>query len=208
MLVHRHPHSERGLDPHQTALPAIEALLRVEPIPHRVWEPAGRGVIVGVLRDHGHAVIASDICDYGFPLHFIADFLTQTQMPTGCEAIVSNPAYQIAAKFIAHALKLSPLVIMLLHLAFYEAGELGNKRLDRHLRSLVLDSGSLARIHVFRKRLPMMHRDEWAGRKANSGMAFAWYVWERSHVGPPTIGRISWEPGKRRAGTHRLAREE
>ena len=48
-------------------------------------------------------------------------------------------------------------------------------------------------IHVFRKRLPMMHRDNWQGRKANSGMAFAWFVWSRGHQGPTTIDRISWE---------------
>ena len=28
---------------------------------------------------------------------------------------------------------------------------------------------------------------------ANSGMAFAWYVWDRSHTGPTTIDRIAWE---------------
>ena len=51
-------------------------MLRVEDIPHGVWEPAaGRGAIVSVLRDRGHAVIASDITDHGFPLHFVRDFL-------------------------------------------------------------------------------------------------------------------------------------
>ena len=39
----------------------------------------------------------------------------------------------------------------------------------------------------------MMHRAGWEGRKANCGMAFAWFVWDRSHVGPTTIDRISWE---------------
>ena len=48
-------------------------------------------------------------------------------------------------------------------------------------------------MHVFRKRLPMMHRDQWAGRKANSGMAFAWFVWIRNYIGPTFIDRISWE---------------
>ena len=37
----------------------------------------------------------------------------------------------------------------------------------------------------------MMHREGWEGRKGNSGMAFAWFVWDRSHVGPTTIERIS-----------------
>jgi hypothetical protein len=90
--VQRHTHAERGRDCYQTPAVAVEALLRVEQIPHCVWEcAAGRGAIVRVLRDRGHAVIASDIYDYGFPLHFVDDFLLQERMPIGCEAIVTNP---------------------------------------------------------------------------------------------------------------------
>ena len=192
--VQRHTLEDRGNDLYETPSVAVEALLRHETLPHRLWEPAaGRGAIVRVLRDAGHAVVASDLVEYGFPLHFCRDFLAETAMPSGCECICTNPPFKDAAKFVAHALKLSPLVIMLLRLAFLEAGELGNKRVDRHLRSLVLDGGQLARVHVFRKRLPMMHRDNWAGRKANSGMAFCWMIWNRDHVGPTTVDRISWE---------------
>jgi hypothetical protein len=71
----RHPRAERGLDLYETPTPAVEALLRVERLPHGIWEPAaGRGAIVRVLRDHNHSVIASDIHDYGFPLHFCRRF--------------------------------------------------------------------------------------------------------------------------------------
>jgi hypothetical protein len=129
--------------------------------------------------------------DYGFPLHFVRDFLTETAMPTGCELILTNPPFNIIAKFVAHALELAPRVIALARLAFLEAGEPGSKQLDQHLRSLVLDGGRLARIYNFRKRLPMMHRDTWAGKKSNSGMALAWFCFDREHEGPPTIRRIS-----------------
>ena len=72
----QHRHVERGADLYETPACATEALLRVEQLPHWIWEPAaGRGAIVNVLRDHGHAAIASDIIDYGFPLHFVGDFL-------------------------------------------------------------------------------------------------------------------------------------
>jgi hypothetical protein len=182
--VQRHPLAERGLDLYETPAVAVEALLRVEKLPQRIWEPAaGKGAIVRVLRDHGHAVVASDICDYGFPLHFVADFLTQDRMPAGCDCALTNPPYQIAERFVAHALELAPLVILLLRLAFLESER----------RCGILEGRGLARVHVFRKRLPMMHRDQWAGRKANSGMAFAWFVWERGYTGPTTINRISWE---------------
>jgi hypothetical protein len=74
-------------------------------------------------------------------------------------------------------------VVMLMRLAFLESER----------RCGILENGGLARVHVFRKRLPMMHRAEWAGRKANSGMAFAWFVWERGHQGPAELRRLSWE---------------
>jgi hypothetical protein len=180
--VQRHTHAERGLDCYETPLPAVTALLRVEQLPHCIWEPAaGRGAIVRVLRDHGHAVIASDIHDYG-GLHFVGDFLAQERMPAGYDCILTNPPFRYAEEFVAHALKLAPLVIMLLRLAFMESER----------RTKILEGRGLARVHVFRKRLPMMHRDGWEGRKGNSGMAFAWFVWDRSHAGPTTTNRISW----------------
>jgi hypothetical protein len=118
-----------------------------------------------------------------FVLHFCRDFLAEIGMPAGVEAIVTNPPFQLAEQFVAHALQLCPLVIMLLRLAFLESER----------RCGILEGRGLARVHVFRKRLPMMHRDGWHGRKANSGMAFAWFVWDRSHIGPTVINRISWE---------------
>jgi hypothetical protein len=181
--VQRHPYAERGLDLYET--PAVEALLRVEKLPHRIWEQAaGRGAIVNVLRDHGHEVIASDIADYGDPTHFVdRDFLAEMKLPAGVEMILTNPPFKIVEPFVAHALDLCPRVIMLLRLAFLESER----------RCGILEGRGLARVHVYRKRLPMMHRDGWAGRKANSGMAFAWYVFDRAHTGPATIDRISWE---------------
>jgi hypothetical protein len=171
--VQRAPHAERGLDLYETPAVAVQALLRAEPIPLDVWEPAaGRGAIVNALREAGHNVIASDIYDYG-ELDFIADFLTQTKMPADSTCIFTNPPYQIAEKFVAHALDLTPRVIMLLRLAFLESER----------RCPILEGRGLARVHCFRKRLPMMHRDQWAGKKANSGMAFAWFVWRRDHIG-------------------------
>ena len=186
--VQRHTHAERGLDLYETPAVAVEALLRVERLPHRIWEPAcGRGAIVNVLRAHGHEVVASDIADYGLPItppgYYGRDFLLETKAPEGTEAIVTNPPFMIVEKFVAHALDLCPHVVMLLRLAFLESER----------RCEILEGRGLARVHVFRKRLPMMHRDGWAGRKANSGMAFAWFAWERGHTGPTTINRISWE---------------
>lgn len=46
MQLGRSPLAERGHDLYETPACAIEALLRVEPLPHQIWEPAcGRGAI-------------------------------------------------------------------------------------------------------------------------------------------------------------------
>jgi len=190
--VQRHPLAERGLDLYETPAVAVNALLRVESIPRRVWEPAaGRGAITRVLQAVGRKVISSDIFQYDFDLDFVGDFLEQKQMPDGCEAILTNPPFQWVERFVAHALELSPLIFMLLRLAFFEAGS--GPQQKHKLRARVLDGIPPARIHVFRKRLPMMHRHDYAGRKANSGMAFGWWIWDRNYCGPTIIDRISWE---------------
>jgi hypothetical protein len=165
---------------------AVHGLMGVETLPTGIWEPAcGPGAIARVLRDAGHVVYATDLVDYSSPDQDEDgwDFLTERQCPIGVQAIVTNPPFKNCGEFVAHALRLCPRVIMLLRLAFLES----EKRRD------ILDNAPLARVHVFRKRLPMMHRAGWEGRKANSGMAFAWFVWDAAHRGPITLSRLSWE---------------
>jgi hypothetical protein len=115
----RHALAERGLDSYPTPSVAVEALLRVEQIPHGVYEPAaGRGAIAEVLRARGHAVITSDVVQYcAFRLDFVADFLNTSAIPVGTGAIVTNPPFRIAERLVAHALELCLLVIVLLRLA-------------------------------------------------------------------------------------------
>jgi hypothetical protein len=185
--VARAPLSDRGDDLYETPIEAVHALLAVEPLPKTIWECAcGPGAIVHVLRDAGHTVHATDLVDYGLPdSESGIDFLMQWQAPGFyIGAIVTNPPFKLASEFAAHALTLGiPKVCMLLRLAFLESER----------RSAILDGGLLARVHVFRNRLPMMHRDGWQGPKASSAVPFAWFVWELGHKGPATLRRISWE---------------
>ena len=177
----RHSLAERGLDLYETPALAVEALLRVETLPLSIWEPAaGRGAIVRVLRAHGHTVITSDITNHGFPLDFVGNFLTTILPKKGCGAIITNPPYQIATEFTRHALDLAPHVYLLLRLAFLESV----------CRTDILEHRGLSRVHVFRRRLPMMHRDGWNGPRASSAIPFAWFCWNREHRGPAVIDRI------------------
>jgi hypothetical protein len=183
--VQRAPLVDRKDDLYETPDVAVHALLRAEKLPEIIWECAcGPGRIVNVLSGAGHKVYATDLVDYSCPdSHSGVDFLMEHNAPTYIGAIVTNPPYKLANEFAAHALMLAPKVIMLLRLAFLESEK----------RRAILDNGMLARVHVFRKRLPMMHRAGWEGRTSNSGMAFAWFVWDRQHKGPTELHRLSWE---------------
>jgi hypothetical protein len=89
----------------------------------------------------------------------------------------------VAEKFVEHALRLCPVVIMLLPLSWLESQR----------RAHLLESGLLARVHVFARRLPMLHRHGHAARKTSNMRAYAWFVWDRAHQGgAPTVHRISW----------------
>lgn len=181
---------DRGNDLYETPSVAVTALLEAENIPHRIWEPAcGPGAIVRVLRASGRSVFASDLVDYASPDQNEAgwDFLLERKCPAGVEAVVTNPPFKLANEFVAHALDLCPRVIMLLRLAFLESSR----------RSPILDGGHLSKVHVFRNRLPMMHRAgqgiKAAERTTSSALAFAWFVWDRHHSGPTELRRLSWE---------------
>jgi hypothetical protein len=186
MLI-RHPDSGRGNDLYETAEAATLALLAVEPLPPTILEPAcGRGAISKVLRRAGHTVLENDIVDYGLGQDGVQDFLNFKPGPTAeIDAVVTNPPYRLAQQFVRHALNLCPHVFMLLRLTFYES----ERRKD------VLEGAGLIRVHVFRNRLPMMHRDGWTGNRASNSVAFAWYVWERGYLGNAEFDRISWNRG-------------
>jgi len=173
-------------DLYETPPVAVRALIENEVLPYRIWEPCcGPGAIVRELRAAGHSVLATDLVDYDSPDqdHARWDFLMETPKHD-IGAIVTNPPFKNAEAFVAHALELCPKVVMLLRLAFLES-----KR-----RAPILDTGMLARVHVFSSRLPMMHRAGWDGPKTSSAMAFAWFAWDRDHRGPTSIDRLSWEP--------------
>jgi hypothetical protein len=181
----KHPLADRSFDLYETPPCATEALLAVEPLRDNIWDPAdGRGAISNVLRAHGHEVFASDLIAYdGSALDRVANFFAFNAAPRGCTCIVTNPPFQCADIFVRHALGLVPHVVCLLRLAFLES--VG--------RSDILERRGLRVVHVFRNRLPMLHRDGWTGKRASNAMAFGWFVWSRGYSGPTVLNRISWK---------------
>lgn len=181
----RAPLADHRDDFYATPSEAVHALLKVEKFTGTIWEPAcGDGAIVTILRAAGHQVYATDLVDRGCPdSESRIDFLMEGAPSFHIGAIVTNPPYALAKQFVAHALTLVPKIAMLLRLAFLESEG----------RGAILDSGTLARVYVFKNRIPMMHRYGWTGKRSSSSIAFAWYVWDLAHKGPTELHRISWD---------------
>ena len=180
----RAPLAEHRDDFYATPSEAVLALLKVEKFTGTIWEPAcGDGAIVDIMRAAGHRVYATDLVDRNcHDSESRVDFLMEKAPSFHIGAIVTNPPYALAKQFVAHALTLVPKVAMLLRLAFLEGSG----------RSSILDSGALARVHVFKNRLPRMHRHGWEGKQSSSSIAFAWFVWEVGWNKPAELHRISW----------------
>lgn len=157
---------------------ATLALLNVETFPNLVWEPAcGDGAISKVLFKNGYCVLSYDLIDRGYGIGGV-DFLTTTTKIA--PAIITNPPFKLAEKFLSHALQLGvSKIAMLLKLAFLEG----------KTRSRFLEQTPLAKVWVFRGRLTMTRRGE--PQRGTGMIAFAWFVWDGSHIGAPQLGWIS-----------------
>jgi len=169
--------AQRGLDSYATPACAAEALVRTEPLPPRCWECCGleSSAIATVLRAHGRRVVATDITDDG------VDFRNWLTAPIGAQAIVTNPPFGLAADFVRHGLTLVPKVVILERIQFLESES----------RADLFDAGKLARVWIFRNRVPRMSLAGWTGKHASAAMTLAWFVFDRDHDGgPPTLGWI------------------
>jgi len=198
---------ERGLNFYETPAEATHALLVLERFEDQIWEPAcGKGAISRVLEAAGYQVHLSDIknrdcADQNGELQRVLDFLHLRRAKAhdgvpgvfkGRPDIVTNPPYGTELNaFVAHALREHQprKMALLLNLNFI----CGFNDPDRNF---VMDDMRPARIHVFTRRLPMMHRDGWTGAEASSRMNTAWFVWQQPHersARETVINRVDWQ---------------
>lgn len=175
------PSETREKDDYYPTPPAgTRALLSVEKFEGAIWEPAcGAGDMSRVLESAGYDVISTDLVDrgYGQPRQ---DFLME--WAPRAPNIVTNPPFKLAEEFVLKALALSTgKVAILARLAWLE----GKQRRE------LFENTPLARVWVFAGRLHMQ-KGEIAGASGAGGMlAFAWFVWEHGHKGPPALGWVS-----------------
>lgn len=133
----------------------------------RLWEPAcGQGAMARELDTAGHAVWSTDLVDRGWGTGGV-DFLTTTEIPMGCTAIVTNPPFNIAEKFIVHALDRlgAPYLCLLLKSTFWHAVS--------RVPTFVSHPPSVV--------YPMTWRPDFLGLGAPT-MEAMWCVWDKSRT--------------------------
>ncbi len=151
-------------------------LFEVERFEGVIFDPAcGFGRIVEAARAAGYRAHGEDIVHRGFPDTALCDFLKQA----GCYPnVVSNPPFDQFRAFAEHAL----------HKAI---GKVAMIWLVRTLPAARwLKDTPLARIWLLTPR-PSMPPGEviTRGEKPGGGKQdFCWLVWDRAHVGAPSIG--------------------
>jgi len=158
---------------------AIEKLLEVETFEGSIWECAcGDGAISRVLHKQYETVFSTDIINRGYDrfdgeLNFLSNSVSLK-----VRNIITNPPFKHAQEFILRSKEcVTDKIAMLLKTVFLE----GQRRYD-----MFLDKDfPLKAMYQFSKRLAI---NKGGGDKHKAGMiAFAWFVWDRSHVGEPLI---------------------
>jgi methylase of polypeptide subunit release factors len=137
----------------------------------RVWEPAcGSGKMVDALADHGGYRV------YGTDIATGTDFLSCWANEDDSDAIITNPPYDSAPEFIAHALWLmrpTRVVAMLLRTDFDHAKT---------------RSSLFAEHPAFAKKVVLTKRIRWfEDSKGSPSFNHAWFIWDWKHEGPPTL---------------------
>lgn len=144
-------------------------------------EPAaGGGHISEVLKQNGMKVTSRDLVNRGYyDSESGIDFLSDKEKEN-FDFVITNPPFSIAKQFIDKSLEVSDLVFIFAKLQFLEG----------KARKKWFSSIPLKYVYVYSYRANPWRNGESVdenGKKWSSTMAFAWYVFDKSYVGEPTL---------------------
>ena len=173
-------HTAEEREPHDyyaTHPEAVEALLQKEKFSCNILEPAcGGGHIAEVLKQHGHAVVASDLYEHGYGNAGL-DFFRYAYV--GNADIITNPPYKRAAEFAEHAMDIigeGHKVAMFLKIQFLESEK----------RQRLFKKYPPAKVYVFIKRQQVAKAGDFKTYNGNA-VCYAWFVWIKGYQGSPII---------------------
>lgn len=179
-------HSETEREQHDyyaTPPIATELLCQIETFSKNILEPCcGEGHIAKVLEANGYDVEAMDLIDRGYGKGGV-DFLEYNE--TVDKDIVTNPPYSMAQQFVEHAMEIvtdGHKVAMFLKLSFLE-GQERRKMFNKYPPKTIWVSSSrlgCAKNGEFKV-------DKNGNLKADSAVAYCWFVWEKNFTGNPEI---------------------
>lgn len=174
--------AEHPEDAYFTPPEAVQALMAIEKLPASIADPCcGSGAILDVLEAGGHVVHGADILDYGWGpgRTMIRDYLAEPVAMNGV-GIVTNPPYRLAEAFIRKALA---------DRCHYHAWLLRTNFLESVGRLPFWRDHPPSRIWISSRRLPMIHRLGWEGKKAASNVCYAWFIWD---MRKKEVCRLDW----------------
>lgn len=161
------------------------SLLEKETFKGTILEPCvGGGHIAEVLEkvEGVEKVIGVDIVDRGYKDTIVTDYMsfcTSDQI----DHVVTNPPYAIAQKFLEKSMEVvrnKGKIAMFLKIQFLEG----------KARKEMFEKYPPKKIYVFSERQNPLRNgspvDE-TGKKWNSTMCFAWFVWEKGFTGKPEV---------------------
>lgn len=140
----------------------------------KILEPScGDGAIVKVLRDAGYDVVGKD-------LSLGQDFLKEEEK---YETIITNPPFSLALEFVLKAKELCNKFIFLLPASYLH----GKERYDKIYTDTKFP---LSKVYIF-TRYPLLGEALRNDGKYNTGMmVYAWYIWDKNHVGKAHLDHI------------------
>ena len=170
-------------DFYPTHTSTVQALLNNEKFGPNVLEPCcGKGDVSRCLESNGYNVTSRDLHDWGFGdvgLNFL-----ETPSDEKWDAIITNPPFNLSMEFAYKALELTKhnngKVALLNRLQWLEGVK----------RNPLFTHQPLSRVLVFTKRIPMMSRYDFEEKPTSSMICFAWFIWDWTYEGKPTIGWI------------------
>ena len=179
-----HSDTEREVNDYYATPPsAVEMLLELENFSKSIMEPAcGQGHIAEVLKSHGYTVCATDLINRGYGVGGV-DFFNINE-PTDMD-IITNPPYSMAKEFVEHAMEIitdGHKVAMFLKLTFLEGQ--GRRELFRKYPPKIVYV-STSRICCAKNGEFKKNKD--GNLKADSAVAYCWYVWQKGFNGDPTL---------------------